>query len=128
MHLHVFGALGSKGGHSWQVFSYAQVLPEWRLFVGLELSLALCWVEGWGLSEAGRERPGPPPAPVAWNRSLGPSQVSLVQEWKVCGQLPLYLSPSYSWKTPDGSLQSYVAPGLLIPSEFTFYLMFEQLV
>ena len=39
------------------------------------------------------------------------------------------LSPSsYSWKTPDGSRQSYVAPGLLIPSEFTFYLTSEQLV
>lgn len=74
----------------WQVFSYAQVHPEWCLFVGLDLWLALCRVKGWGLSEAGRERPGSLPV-VAWDRSLGPSQVSLIQEWKACGQLHMSL-------------------------------------
>lgn len=92
MHLHVFGPLGSKRDNSWQVFSYAQVHPEWCLFMGLELWLALCRVKGWGLSEVGRERPGPLPAPVAWNRSLGPSQVLFVQEWKVYSQFPVCLS------------------------------------
>lgn len=119
MHLHIFGALGSKRDHSRQVFSYAQVHPEWCLFVGPELWLALCRVKGWGLSEAGRERPGPLPAPVVWNRSLGPSQVSLVHEWKACGQFPVCLPLQLFLEDPNGSPQSYVAPGLLIPSEFT---------
>lgn len=41
---------------------------------------------------------------------------------------PCVSLPQYSWKTPDGPLQSCVAPGLFIPSEFTFYLTLKQLV
>lgn len=39
------------------------------------------------------------------------------------------VSPSIFLEDPlDGPLQSCIAPGLLIPSEFTFYLTLEQLV
>lgn len=103
MHLHVFGALGSKRDNSWQVFSYAQVHPEWCLFVEPELWLALCRVKGWSLNEAGRERPGPLPAPVVWNRSWASLKSLLFMSGRRVVR-SLCVSPSsYSWKTPSGS-------------------------
>lgn len=110
MHLHLFRALGCTRAQSWQVFSYAQVQSEWCLFVGLDLGLSLCRVKGWGLSEAGWERPGPLPAPIAWDRSLSPFQVSLIQEWewKACAQLRVLSLPPESLGRP---LMALFRPG-----------------